>query len=246
MSLGILLLSTDLKLAKDLQAAARLCRESYTVYPCPNSQKFMESGLKYKINVVLIDENFSSTVALDWVDKLRSALSKELGNNKAPFFLLSGEKNLEDIRNALLQGYTDIFIKPIDISMLLQKLHIYLPDAKLLKDDLLFSMNVNDDVQIAISGKVVKASEYGATIETDKSFEKGEIYTLIAPMLAPDESPTPGLSLVRVLSSEPVNRGGNYLTTFTFLGPPKGMLTAVRIWLKKQYIKSYNDRERVN
>jgi hypothetical protein len=238
MSLGILLLSTDLNLAKDLQSASKLCSVPIAVYPCSSGQKFNEYGTKFKIGAILIDENFNDPVTENWIAKLRIGLSKELGNDKAPFFLLCPERDESGVRAAIRQGYLDIFSKPVDLSFLFQKLQLYIPQIRFLKEDLLFSMDVRGEAQVAITGRVVRASEYGATIETPRAFQAGEILTIYSDMLSVAESSTLGSNLVRVLGSTPSSVPHEHHTSVIFLGPQKSILVAIRLWLKRQYVKA--------
>ncbi|MEK6555755.1 MAG: hypothetical protein AABZ31_10970, partial [Bdellovibrionota bacterium] len=174
---GILILSSDIRVAKDMQAAAVGLAAPLRILPCSTGQKFTEYGSKEKLAAIFIDEAFNKPLTTDWVNKIRASLSKNLGNDRAPIFLLKNECDFNSGQVAVLQGYVDIFLKPIDVALIFQKLQLYIPKIGLLKNDMLFSMNVRDEVNMAVTGTMIQASEYGAIILCDRKFNSGDVLT---------------------------------------------------------------------
>lgn len=244
---AILLFSQDIQLAKDLQASSRLCVEPLIVYPCSNGRKFAEYGHQHKFAVVLIDEAFHDPNASDWVKKLRAGLSVELGNQKAPVILLGAERDLEGVEKILWQGYADLVAKPVDLSLLLQKIQLALGSARLLKEDLLFSMDVQNPARVSLTTEVIRASEYGAVIRSSRQFQQGETLKLHSAMFGEGDPSV----WARVVSSEAASPQGGlsggaqgafqqeYESRLAFLGPTRATLTSIRLWLKKQYIDAH-------
>jgi len=244
---AILLFSHDLQLAKDLQASSRLCVEPLIVYPCSNGRKFAEYGHQHKFAAVLIDEAFHDPNSPDWVKKLRAGLSVELGNQKAPVILLAAERDLEGVEKILWQGYADLVTKPVDLSLLLQKIQLAMGSARLLKEDLLFSMDVKSPARVSLTTEVLRASEYGAVIRSSRQFQQGETLKLHSPMFGEgDPSVWARVVSSEVTSSSEGASGGagnatqpEYESRLAFLGPTRATLTAIRLWLKKQYIDAH-------
>ena len=232
---SILLFSHDIQLAKDLQAASRLCTEAIMVYPCSNGRKFAEYGHQYRFAAVLIDEAFHDPQAADWVKKLRAGLSVELGNQKAPVILLGAERDADGIEKLLWQGYADLVAKPVDLSLLLQKLQLALAPVQLLKEDLLFSLDVKSQLQVSLTTELVRASEFGALMRSSRAFQVGEVLKLHSPMFG-EADPSVWAKVVRCESSPP---SGGFQAELAFLGLSRATLTAIRLWLKKQYIDAH-------
>ncbi len=238
MPINLLVFSNDLALSKNIQMATKLCQVPFVVYPCSNFEKFCEYLDKHKMDAVLVDELFNSVQETKWISDLRSKYGEKLAVDQTSFFLVCQEHNLKQISQILSQGYKDLFVKPIDLTMMLQKLQIYLPKKQFLKENLLFTMGVNSEMEIQIRGKMIRASEFGATILTNRPLGENEVLTVSSEMLTASGSEEKQSSLARVLYSIPHKLSNAYETGITFIGPSKSMLTSIRLWIRKKFIES--------
>jgi DNA-binding response OmpR family regulator len=230
-----LLFSHDLQLAKDIQGASKIRVEPLKVYPCSNGRNFAEYGHQHQFAAVLFDEAFHDPNSADWVRKLRAGLSVQLGNQNAPVILLGAERDLDGVEKLLWQDYADLITKPVDLSFLFQKLQIALGSTRLLKEDLLFSLDVTSSLQVSIATDVLRASEYSVVLRGPVQFQTGETLRLQSPMFGENSLGV----WARVVSSQPRAGEDHFESRLSFLGPSRSTLTAVRLWLKKQYIDAH-------
>jgi hypothetical protein len=64
-------------------------------------------------------------------------------------------------------GYTEVILKPVDLSIVLHKFDLYRTSQKTLKEDLLFRMDVDADVGLLLNTKVIQVSEFGAVLRSN-------------------------------------------------------------------------------
>lgn len=233
---NLLFFSDDLKMVKDLQTATKSFAAEVSFVPCSSLEKFLEYGEKFKLDAAVVDEKYIDPLAEQWVDKHRKRFSQALGNHAIAFFFLGAERDISGSRALLKQGFEDLFSKPLDSSLFFQKLQLFLPNARFLKEKLLFNMPVNSEVDLASAAKLVNASEYGVQLQTKRPLSRGDLFTIYGKIFSENAS---GACLSKVLNcSTSPNSEGNYDATLIFISPTKDILKSVRLWIKQEYIRS--------
>lgn len=236
---SILVLTNDLKLVKDLQTMTKSFAMEVLFYPCSSIEKFAEFGSKILVSAACIDESFYDPLTDSWATKIKQSFIE--ANRKSPFFLLSAPKDIVFARRVLQQGFEDILSKPIDSSLFFQKLQLYLPNQKFLKERLLFNMNVHADIALATTFQISSASEYGVTLQTVREIPRGSLFTIYGKLFAAQGE---GSCLAKVLEcSSQKNEKGLYEVNLVFVAPSHEVLTAVRLWLKHEYIRSVEAKQ---
>ncbi len=235
MAIEILFFSTDLNLAKSIKAASKLTLEPLSVHPCSTIDKFIELAKKIHFNFILVDESNHSLSLENYLEALKK---RDVGSNPPVAFYISSTIDNVDMQKKLRSGYADIALKPVDLSLLLHKMDLYSPSVKILKENLLFQMSVDGEIEIKLSGKLVQASEFGAIVRTDRKYEAGDVVSFFPLMLNEPDSYEGGDCLARVISSKPSQIVGFFDTTITFLGANPKFMTAIRLWMRRQFICS--------
>lgn len=231
MAIEILLFSSDITLAKNIQSAGKMTAEPISVHPCTNLQRFSELNAKINFDFIFIDEAFAT------FDE--ASLPKE-----SIVFLLSSPLENKDIQRKLAAGYTDLILKPVDISVLLHKMQAYSEKKKVLKEDLLFKMQVEGDVEITLRGKITQVSEFGAVINSDRLFAKNDVISFIPTMLFEYDGYDGEPSLARVLQSQPIPQRidplapQHFETRIAFVAPNLKFMNAIRLWMRRQFVVS--------
>lgn len=240
MAIEVLFFSNDLGLAKSINSASKLTLDQLSVHPCGTIEKFIDLAKRIQFKFILVDEPHHSQE----LENILSALKKrETGSNLPIAILISSSIENVELQKKLRSGYTDVVLKPVDLSLLLHKVDLYSPDKKVLKENLLFQMNVDGDVEIQLTGKFVQASEFGATVRADRLYGAGDIVSFYPTMLNDTGTYEGGTCLARVIASHPAQQAGLFDTVVTFLGPNPKFMTALRLWMRRQFISSSEKRE---
>ncbi len=230
--LAILVLTNDIVLVKNLQERTKSFVAEVMFVPLSNGEKLAEYATKFSPDAVLCDDAFIDPMSAQLTAKIKQTLAVASKPNQ-PFFLLSCERNTADLKKIMSHGFNDVFTKPVDPSLFFQKLQLHLPTTKFLKDKLLFSMNVNSSLDLAMESKLVSASEYGVTIHLNREVGIGDLFTLHGGMFG-DLS---GQCLGRVMScARNPNATGGFEASLVFVAPKKEILSTIRLWIKQQYV----------
>jgi hypothetical protein len=239
-AIEILLLSNDLTLAKNITTASKNCFEQVSVHPCATFAKFRELKQKIAFEFLLIDESFHSAdvETLLAAEKLRTAT----GNGITSFLISSTIENTK-VHAMLQSGYTDVILKPVDLSILMHKIDLYRPNAKTLKEDLLFRMDVDGDIGVMLRAKLVQASEFGAVIRSDMKLEKNDIVSIQPQMFEASAGDYDGEDcLARVIICGPAGIAKKFDSQVTFVAPSPRFMTAMRLWMRSQFNVSTNSK----
>lgn len=219
--------------ARMLQDSSKSLQHRITILPAASAEKLAEYKQKFLIHAVLIDDEIIDPLNKNLLTRLRSTLGDR--GTDIPFFLFSAERESRTYGSILKTGYADIFLKPMDVSMFLQKLQIHLPQQPILKDRLLYSMNTNAEIEIAFTCELIAAAEYGARVIFNRSLQVGEVVSLHGDLFGETTEIVTG----RVMSCVP--RAGDkskYEAFLVFVAPKKEIMRAIRLWIKREYIKS--------
>lgn len=231
--LTLLVLTNDLAMVKNLQERTKSFIGEVQFVPLSNGERLAEYGKKFGPDAMLFDDTFIDPLNRALLDKTRSVLSS--GSKLAlPYFTLSTERPTAELKQIMLNGCSDIFTKPIDASLFFQKLQLHFPNFRFLKDKLLFNMDVDSTLELALDCHLVSASEYGATIQVNRSLTPGDLYTLHGKMFGAAD----GSCLGRVMSCSARVGDGGYDASLIFIAPSKEILSAIRLWIKQEYIRT--------
>jgi hypothetical protein len=232
--LTVLCLTNDTVLVRSLQDRTKSFAVEIQFVPCSSGEKLDEISKKYPLDAVLIDDAFIDPLKPALITKVANSLTSSAG--KAPIlFLISFDRDVASIRKILSFGFKDVFTKPVDPSLFFQKLQIYLPQVQFLRDNLLFNMDVNSTLDLALDCKLISASEYGATVVTNLALLPGDFFTIYGEMVGGHN----GECLGRILTCIPkAGEKGRFEIKLIFIAPKKDLLSGIRLWIKHEYIMS--------
>lgn len=181
---NLLVIGTDIAFARQVLAALQTVQadnkdKTYRVFPGANKEKALEVVEKYQLHSIIVDEVFIQDTTPDfWVRDFRDALKKFTQNATVPIVFACMETNGERTRALVNAGWRDVFLKPLDTSLFIQKMHIFNPAIPLLTEDLLFTWDTDRPADVALRFKVRKISEFGMTVEATTSVSVGSIVSI--------------------------------------------------------------------
>lgn len=171
-------------------------------------------------------------------DKLRGT-----EGNRIASILLSSKAENSEIQEMLDCGYTDIVLKPVDLSILLHKIDVYRPNVKTLKEDLLFKMDVDGEIGLMLTARIVQASEFGAILRSDMKLEINDIIKISPRMFESNSGAYDGEDCIaRVNTCLPSIQSKQFDSKVTFIAPGPRFMTAMRLWMRKQFIVSTDSK----
>jgi response regulator RpfG family c-di-GMP phosphodiesterase len=234
-----LIYTMDLALVKSMQAETKGFSAELTWVPCSTLEKLTEYLNKTEFDLIIIDEKFFDSKDAEYLKKLKENIKDLPKNQQIPCFLLTNELDFQSLKGVMKFGFKDVFTKPVDFSLFYQKIQMYCPKVKFINDKLLFTMNVKSEIDIGMTYNLVKVSEFGIAVQSQKQFQPGEQITLYGDLF---KEKNIGAVLAQVQSSTSVpNKNGEYETQLIFIGPSKELVTGVRLWIKKEYLNSIKD-----
>jgi len=232
--LTLLFLTHDLHLARTLQDRTKSFLAEVVFLPCSNGEKIADYPTKHHIDALLIDDSLIDPLNEPLVTRVRTAASGRAEVLK-PCFLISAERKLPEIKRIMSNGFNDIFTKPVDLALFFQKLQVHLPHVKFLKDNLLFTLKVASNIDLALPCKLIAASEYGVTIRLNTEVYPGDLYSLYSGMFGVQS----GECLGRVMECVAIeSEASKFEASLIFVAPRKDTMSGIRVWIKQEYVRS--------
>lgn len=183
--INFLILTLDPVFGKQVQMAFALVpgagkEKIYKIHVAPDYNKFMELIDKANYHSILVDETFlSSTTPEDFLPELTRAISTKIPSHAdLPIIYACSRVEISQIRNLITLGYTDIFLKPLDTTLFVQKMNNYNKKIKALLVDELYTMDYARDVTVHINYRAISLSEYSVRVETSTALPIGTPLTI--------------------------------------------------------------------
>ena len=130
MGLKILHFGHDTALSKSLQAYSPRTVNGLQVFPASTYEKFISLLEKESFDAILVEAFNDKPLPENWI----SLLTKKHPNLKEParvaFLYIAATADDGLLRTVLDRGYTDLIAPPVDLSILLQKLQLYMRDKR--------------------------------------------------------------------------------------------------------------------
>jgi hypothetical protein len=200
--------------------------------------KAVEYLRKAKYDFILIDQGcITGITPMEWVQ----LLAKEIhgGFTKIEelkmFLITSNTVANADLENYLIAGFDDIFIKPLDMPIISQKIN-NITGSEFSKENQLYFAQINSPIKIAYRYELDGLSEAGCRVLINEKLDNGEVFTVIIP-----EFERFGVREIvsKVLSSrEHEKKPGHYLTNVNFVGIQPSISKSIRKWMVEDYIKN--------
>jgi CheY-like chemotaxis protein len=200
--------------------------------------KAVEYLRKAKYDFVMIDQAcITGMTPMEWIQLLRKEIHG--GFTKVEelkmFLITSNAVANNDLENYLIAGFDDVFIKPLDMPIVSQKIN-NITGADFSKENQLYFAQINTPVKIAYRYELDGLSEAGCRVVINEKLDNGEVFTVIIP-----EFERFGIReiVAKVLTSrEHDKKPGYYLTNVNFVGIQPSISKSIRKWMVEDYIKN--------
>lgn len=230
---NILVIGTDLGFAKQVQAAlssvaANNPDKTYRVFPGTEEKKTFEYLEKYKMHSVLIqEENLGDHGPEGWIKKYREDIKKYPSNATAPLVFIAAQTTNDKTRKLIRLGFVDVFLKPLDNSLFVQKMNLFNKEIAILGEDILFTNESDHEVDLAFNYKTKSFSEYGMKVEAPKPLDPGTLITVSAPFLED--------RVIAIVRENTKISDTQYMISMMFVGVSPSETQAIRRFIRQEY-----------
>lgn len=179
--LNFLVICADLTFAKSVQTSILTLQAShpdinYRIFPGVNKEKIIECLEKLTVHSILVEEEvINDRTTAQYLTELRDIAKKNPANVNVPIIFVAQKTELEKTMTLIREGWKDVFLKPLDQSLFLQKLSLYNTAEALLEEPILFTMDLAKDVDLSFRYKTKSVSEYGLKVISSKPIEPGSV-----------------------------------------------------------------------
>jgi hypothetical protein len=203
-----------------------------------NRPKTVEMLKKAKYQFILVDQACMGSVnPLEWIQSLFKEI--EGGETHAEelrvFLVASNALSNNDLESFLIAGYDDIFIKPLDMPIVAQKIN-NITGIEFSKESQLYFAPITSPVKLAYRYDLEGLSEAGAKVVVDEELKAGEVFTIIIP-----EFEKFGIReiVAKIISCKPHQKQKDkYTANINFVGIQPTVTKSIRRWMVEEYIKA--------
>ncbi len=192
---------------------------------------------KAKYDFIMVDQNTITTTPAEWIQ----TLEKEIHGGFTKFeelkvFLITANAPTNnELENYLIAGFDDVFIKPLDMAIVAQKIN-NVTGSEFSKENQLFFAKTNSAVKIAYRYQLDGLSEAGCRISLPEKLPPDLVFTVIIP-----EFERFGIKEIvsKVLGSHPHDKDPNlFVNSINFVGIHPTVSKTIRKWMVEDYIKN--------
>lgn len=232
----IVILCHLVQVAKDLSLSLKGLSKGdsdrFKVIPCTSTIQLLKIASEQKdIDLIIADESLVNDSFDSWVKRTLSALrmNQEAVNLPPLMLMLEVEKNPKYIREALGAGFSEVGVKPYDMSLMLEKINRLLPDKQILRENQVYAMPCMEDVNVAETMLLESCSESEAVLLTNRDFSVGEITSFYSCPFLETEKEIVAVCTGSLLIDHPKFP---YRVTFRLQGLTPELTTRIRKWIK--------------
>ena len=187
-------------------------------------------------DLVLIDASYLGAKPQEWMTQFRGSLTYDLNKN-IPVAIISHNENPLYIRNFLIPGIFDYFIKPFDKLHIVQNVKMILAKGGTV-DKEVFTLQTQATVEVAFPFEVSGISELDVTVKSSKAFSPNEFVTFYGDMFS---TGTERRVFTRCTRNDKVDGEEAHMATFCFVGISDLTRKQIRKWLREAYIKKKSE-----
>ncbi len=203
-----------------------------------NRPKTAELLKKAKYDFVMVDQAcMGSMIPQEWLQTLFKEIEDGFTKKSdLKVFLLSNNNlNNNDLENCLIAGYDDVFIKPLDMPIVAQKIN-NITGVEFSKENQLYFAPITSSVKMAYRYELEGLSEAGAKVLVDEQLKDGEVFTMIIP-----EFEKFGVKeiVAKTINCTPHQKIKDMFTAnVNFVGIQPNVTKSIRRWMVEEYIKA--------
>lgn len=203
-----------------------------------NRPKAVEQLKKTKYNFIIIDQAcMGSTLPQEWLQSLYNEMEGGVTQREELKVFLLANNNIsnDDLENFLISGYDDIFIKPLDMPIVAQKIN-NITGLEFSKENQLYFAPITSPVKLAYRYDLEGLSEAGAKVVIDERLAAGEVFTIIIPQFEKFG--------IREIVAKVINckdhqkQKGKFTASINFVGIQPSVTKTIRRWMVEEYIKA--------
>ncbi len=203
-----------------------------------NRPKAVEMLRKAKYDFIMVDQAcMGATVPQEWIQ----ALYKEIdgGVTKSSelkvFMLANNTVNNNDLENYLIAGFDDVFIKPLDMPIIAQKIN-NVTGVDFSKENQLYFAPITSPVKLAYRYDLEGLSEAGAKVVIDERLRAGEVFTMIIPEF--EKFGIREIVAKVITCKEHQKQKEKFTASINFVGIQPTVTKTIRRWMVEEYIKT--------
>ncbi len=203
-----------------------------------NRPKAVENLKKTKYEFIMVDQAcMGSTTPQEWIQALYNEMDggTTKGTELKIFLLANSNLSNNDLENCLIAGYDDVFIKPLDMPIVAQKIN-NITGIEFSKENQLYFAPITSPVKLAYRYDLEGLSEAGAKVLIDERLAAGEVFTIIIP-----EFEKFGIReiVAKVINcKESQKHKGKFTANINFVGIQPAVTKTIRRWMVENYIKA--------
>lgn len=230
--INVLSVGTDLTFAKSVQSTLNTLQSAnkdttYRIFPGISKDKLKEYAEKYQLHSILVEEEFMDSPAEPWLKELHEALKKTQYNSEVPVIYICSKTDLTKTKNIMRAGFTDVFLKPLDQSLFLQKMNLYNKKIPLSDSSLLFDLETAQDIDVGFCFKTKSISEYGVRITCNKPLEIGSVVSVYSSFLEEN--------IAAVVKDAKKISDSEYIVFMMYVGVTPSQTQAIRKYIRTNY-----------
>lgn len=162
-----------------------------------------------------------------WLKELHEALKKTQYNSEVPVIYICSKTDLTKTKNIMRAGFTDVFLKPLDQSLFLQKMNLYNKKIPLSDSSLLFDLETAQDIDVGFCFKTKSISEYGVRITCNKPLEIGSVVSVYSSFLEEN--------IAAVVKDAKKISDSEYIVFMMYVGVTPSQTQAIRKYIRTNY-----------
>lgn len=203
-----------------------------------NRPKSVEMLRKAKYDFIIVDQAcMGSTLPQEWIQSLYKEMDG--GTTKASdlkvFLLANNSVSNNDLETYLIAGFDDVFIKPLDMPIIAQKIN-NITGVEFSKENQLYFAPITSPVKLAYRYDLEGLSEAGCKVVIDERLKAGEVFTMIIP-----EFEKFGIKeiVAKVIGcKEHPKHKDKFTANVNFVGIQPTVTKTIRRWMVEEYIKA--------
>jgi len=203
-----------------------------------NRPKAVEQLKKTKYSFIIIDQAcMGSSSPQEWLQSLYTEMD---GGTTIPkelkvFLLANSNMSNSDLENCLIAGFDDVFIKPLDMPIVAQKIN-NITGLEFSKENQLYFAPITSPVKLAYRYDLEGLSEAGAKVVIDERLAAGEVFTIIIPQF---ENFGIREIVAKVINcKEHQKHKDKFTASINFVGIQPAVTKTIRRWMVEEYIKA--------
>lgn len=207
------------------------------MYLTQNRPKAVELLRQTEFNFIIVDQScIVGSDPKEWIESFHKVLQGGATNPSQlkTFLLANNLPNNDDLEVFLRAGYDDVFIKPLDMPIIAQKIN-NIANIFFSSGNQLYFAPITSTVKLAFRYQLDGLSEAGAHLVMDHPIEIGTVFTVIIP-----EFEKFGIReiVAKVLNSVPHPKKPNkHSVDINFVGIQPNVTKTIRRWMVEEYIK---------